>query len=288
MSSCSHDDGIGVTSRQQAAQDTLRALAHPSPALPTETAQPDDLTNLIHAIEAQGAADPAAMPEPRGPLVLIDPGHGGDDRGSPGLEGLWEGPLTLDLARRLQRSLHEIAPDVRTRLTRDADVYLSLEERAGMANALAADLFVSVHLNAANTEVERGGVATYVLDTNNDRNVLRLAARENGTRTTDVAPMQFLVGTLVRREQRERSERLAHAVQEKTLAQGRRLLPELADRGIKSAMFYVLVGAQMPSVLVEASFITQPDEARALTTPAYRDALALGMARGIAKYLAEN
>ena len=72
------------------------------------------------------------------------------------------------------------------------------------------------------------------------------------------------------------------------MAQGRRLLPELADRGIKSAMFYVLVGAQMPAVLVEASFITQPDEARALTTPAYRDALAVGMAQGIAKYLAEN
>ena len=145
-----------------------------------------------------------------------------------------------------------------------------------MANALRADLFVSVHLNAANSEVEHGGVATYVLDINNDRNVLRLAARENGTRTTDVAPMQFLMGTLVRREQRERSEHLAQAVQEHTLAQGRRLLPELADRGIKSAMFYVLVGAQMPAVLVEASFITQPDEARALTTPAYRDALAPG------------
>lgn len=227
-------------------------------------------------------------PTGRRPLVLIDPGHGGDDKGSRGLEGLWEGELTLDLARRLQRSLQDIAPDIRTRLTRDADVYLSLEERAGMANALGADLFVSVHLNAANTEVERGGVATYVLDINNDRNVLRLAARENGTRTTDVAPLQFLMGTLVRREQKERSRRLAQAVQDRTLAQGRRLLPELADRGIKSAMFSVLVGAQMPAVLVEASFITQPDEARALTTPAYRDALGLGMARGIAKYLAEN
>ena|GEM_PF-3535826 len=291
LSSCSQEDGIGVTSRQRAAQDSLRALAHPrADEAASDRAPAATLTSLIRSLDAERASTAAVTEqEPaRGPLVLIDPGHGGDDKGSPGLEGLWEGKVTLDLARRLQRALRVLSPSVRTRLTRDADVYLDLEERAGMANALGADLFVSVHLNAANSAVERGGVATYVLDTNNDRNVLRLAARENGTRTVDVAPMQFLMGTLVRREQRERSERLARAVQEKTLVAGRGTLPELADRGIKRAMFYVLVGAQMPAVLVEASFITQPDEARALTTPAYRDALALGMARGIAKYLAEN
>lgn len=283
---CSPEAGIAAGARESEAQETLRALAHEDTGAQAASARlpAPPLNDLIRELEERRASEPAA----RGPLVLIDPGHGGDDRGSPGLEGLWEGELTLDLARRLQRSLQDIAPNVRTRLTRDADVYLALEERVGMANALGADLFVSVHLNAANTEVERGGVATYVLDINNDRNVLRLAARENGTRTTDVAPMQFLMGTLVRREQRERSERLAQAIQDKTLAHGRRLLPRLADRGIKSAMFSVLVSAQMPSVLVEASFITQPDEARALTTPAYRDALGLGMARGIAKYLAEN
>jgi N-acetylmuramoyl-L-alanine amidase len=239
-------------------------------------------------LDPQGAGPGSRAVQGYRPLVLIDPGHGGDDRGSAGLERLWEGELTLDLSRRVARRLRDLAPQVRTRLTRDADVYLSLEERAGMANALSADLFVSIHLNAANTQVEHGGVTTYVLDINNDRNVLRLAARENGTRTTEVAPLQFLLGTLVRSDQRERSERLAWAVQRATLARGRYLLPALADRGIKSAMFSVLVGAQMPAVLVEASFITQPEEARALTTPAYRDALAIGMAEGIAKYLAEN
>jgi N-acetylmuramoyl-L-alanine amidase len=96
------------------------------------------------------------------------------------------------------------------------------------------------------------------------------------------------VGTLVRGEQRQRSERLARHVQKNVLSQGRRFLPDLADRGVKSAMFYVLVGAQMPAVLVEASFLTQPKEARALATPAYRNALAAGMAAGIARYLAEN
>ncbi len=285
VGACSPDDGIAASARANDAQDALRALTH-QPATNDTAAVHPGLNDLIRTIEAQPAACSAFAEQ--SPLVLIDPGHGGEDRGARGLEGLWEGEVALDLSRRLQRSLGALAPEIRTRLTRDADVYLSLEERAGMANALGADLFVSVHLNAANSEVERGGVTTYVLDTDNTRNVLRLAARENGTRTSDVAPMQYLVGTLVRREQRERSEGLARAIQEGTLRAGRRVLPELADRGVKRAMFYVLVGAQMPAVLVEASFITQPDEARALRTATYRDALALGMAQGIAKYLAEN
>jgi N-acetylmuramoyl-L-alanine amidase len=244
----------------------------------------DDLPSV-----PEGSARVRAAPVRRSRgLVLIDPGHGGEDLGSPGPFGLWEGKLTLDLSRRIRSWLAYLAPNVHVRLTRDSDVYLTLEERAAMANSLAADLFVSVHLNAATTTVERGGVATYVLDVNNERNVLRLAARENGTRTTDVSPMQFLVGSLARTEQRTRSERLAHLVQRGTLISARRFLPELMDRGVKSAMFYVLVGAQMPSVLVEGSFITQPDEAAQLTTPAYRDALAEGTARGIAKYLAEK
>jgi N-acetylmuramoyl-L-alanine amidase len=127
-----------------------------------------------------------------------------------------------------------------------------------------------------------------VLDVSNDRNVLRLAARENGSTTHDVSPLQFLVGSLARSEQRQKSEALATLVQRGTLASARRILPNLADRGVKSAMFYVLVGAQMPAILVEGSFITQPDEAAELRTPVYRDALAEGIARGIAKYLADN
>jgi N-acetylmuramoyl-L-alanine amidase len=221
-------------------------------------------------------------------LVLLDPGHGGEDLGSPGPFGLWEGKLTLDISRRVRAWLAQLVPHAHVRLTRESDVFLTLEERAAMANLLAADLFVSVHLNAATTLVDKGGVATYVLDVNNDRNVLRLAARENGTRTTDVSPMQFLVGSLARSEQRARSGRLAELVQRGTLASARRFLPGLADRGVKSAMFYVLVGAQMPAILVEGSFITQPDEAAQLTTHAYRDALAEGIARGIARYLAEK
>jgi N-acetylmuramoyl-L-alanine amidase len=221
-------------------------------------------------------------------LVVIDPGHGGEDRGSPGLYGLWEGDVALDLARRVKVWLGRFMPSVRTRLTRDSDVFLALEERAAMANALGADLFVSVHLNAAPNVVEHGGVTTFVLDVDNDRNVLRLAARENGTSTTDVSPMQFLVGSLVRVEQQSRSLRLAEHVQRSTVLSARRYLSSLSDRGVRRAMFHVLVGAQMPAILLEGSFLTQPAEAVLLTERGYRDALAEGVARGIVHYLSES
>jgi N-acetylmuramoyl-L-alanine amidase len=103
-----------------------------------------------------------------------------------------------------------------------------------------------------------------------------------------VAPLSFLVGTLVRSDQRQRSEHLAGLIQKRLIERGRRFVPDLTDRGVKSAMFYVLVGAQMPAVLVEASFITQPEEARALSMPDYRNSLAAAMAEGITRYLAGN
>jgi N-acetylmuramoyl-L-alanine amidase len=253
-------------------------------------------SSLPEALESDHARDPAFVARTakaltdrtRAQLVVIDPGHGGEDRGSPGLYGLWEGEVALDLARRVKVWLARIRPSVRTRLTRDSDVFLALEERAAMANALGADLFVSVHLNAANSVVEHGGVTTFVLDVDNDRNVLRLAARENGTRTSDVSPMQFLVGALARAEQQSRSLRVAEHVQRSTVLSARRFLAGLSDRGVKRAMFYVLVGAQMPAILLEASFLTQPAEAVLLTEGAYRDALAEGVARGIAHYLSES
>ncbi len=239
-----------------------------------------DPTRLVLDVEVARAANQRGRS-----LLVLDPGHGGEDLGSPGPHGLWEGTLTLELSRRVRDWLSRIAPGIRVRLTRDSNVYLTLEERAAMANSLGADLFVSVHLNAASSRVEKGGVAAFVLDINNDRNVLRLAARENGTRTTEVSPLQFLMGSIARGQQQRASIAAATLIQRGTLFSGRRVLPTLGDRGVKSAMFYVLVGAQMPAVLVEASFITQPDEARALTTAGYRDALAEGIARGIAKVL---
>mgnify|MGYP000535342611 CR=1 FL=1 len=170
-------------------------------------------------------------------------------------------------------------------LTRQADVTLSLEERTAMANAVGADLFVSIHLNAADEPVEHGGVTTFVLDTTNQRQANRLAARENGTSTRDVTDLQRLLAGLHRQDQLAGSRQLAESIHRGTLAGGRRILPQLPDRGVRSAMFHVLVGARMPAVLLEASFLSKPEEAAALGTARYRQSLAEGIAAGIARYV---
>ncbi|MFK7990323.1 MAG: N-acetylmuramoyl-L-alanine amidase [Sandaracinaceae bacterium] len=225
-------------------------------------------------------------PQADGPVqrVMLDPGHGGDDFGARAY-GMRESDLTLDLSRRARVLLARRLPDVQVLLTREDDTFVSLEQRVAMANAVSADLFVSVHLNAADEEVDRGGVTTFVLDTSNDRQALRLAARENGTSVSEVGSISHLLASLHREEQVRESRGLAEQIHRATLAGGRSHLPGLHDRGVRSAMFYVLVGARMPAVLLEASFLSQAQEAEALRESAYRQALAEGLVDGIVRYV---
>lgn len=220
------------------------------------------------------------------PLVVLDPGHGGPEPGAANDRyGLVESQLALDLAERTAARLRAIMPRARVMLTRTSDVDLSLEERCALANAMEADAFVSIHLNASSEPVRKGGVTTFVLDTTNNRQALRLAARENGTRVAEVTGIQSLLAKYHRKSQAEGALTLAGKIQRHTLKTGRTVLPKLSDRGVRRAMFYVLVGARMPSVLVEASFLTYEPEARALSKHRYRRALADGIASGIASYL---
>jgi N-acetylmuramoyl-L-alanine amidase len=175
-------------------------------------------------------------------------------------------------------------PSTRVVLTREENRFVSLEQRTAMANAVGADAFVSIHLNAAWEDVQHGGVTTFVLDTNDDRQAVRLAARENGTSEHEVGALSRILAGLHRDEQATGSRGLAEHLHASTLAGGRRVLPRLYDRGVRSAMFHVLVGATMPAVLVEASFMTRRDEADALRTEGYRQALAEGIADGIVAY----
>jgi N-acetylmuramoyl-L-alanine amidase len=222
----------------------------------------------------------------RRPLVVLDPGHGGREPGAANeRHGLVESQVALDLAELTASRLSAIMPRVRVMLTRSTDVDLSLEERCALANAMEADAFVSIHLNASSEPVRKGGVTTFVLDTTNNRQALRLAARENGTRVAEVTGIQSLLAKHHRRTQADGSRTLAGKIQRHTLKRGRSVLPKLSDRGVRQAMFYVLVGARMPSVLLEASFLTYEPEARALTHRNYRRALADGIASGIASYL---
>ncbi len=218
--------------------------------------------------------------------IVLDPGHGGDDFGARA-SGMRESDLALDLAQRVRTLLARRLPEARVILTRDSDVFVSLEQRTAMANAARADLFLSIHLNAADEPVRRGGVTTFVLDTTDDRQALRLAARENGTPVSEVGDLSRILASLHREEQVRASRALAEQVHRGTLRAGRRVLPRLYDRGVRSALFHVLVGARMPAILLEASFLTREDEAQALGTPEYRQALAEGIADGIARWAAE-
>lgn len=216
-------------------------------------------------------------------VIVLDPGHGGDDFGARAF-GLRESDLTLDLALRVRALLARRLPDVRVVLTRQDDTLVELEQRSALANALSADLFLSIHLNGFDEQVERGGVTTFVLDTSDDRQALRLAARENGTTVAEVDSLARLLASLHRADQVEASRAFAEQIQRATLAAGRRHLPQLHDRHVRSALFHVLVGARMPAVLLEASFLSQEDEADALRTTEYRQALADGIAEGIVRW----
>ncbi len=240
-----------------------------------------DPYRIVVDVSAMGKARRASRP-----LVVLDPGHGGSEPGAANDQHqLVEARVALDLARLTANRLRAIMPRARVVLTRYEDVDLSLEARCALANAMNADAFVSIHLNASSETVRKGGVTTFVLDTTNDRQALRLAARENGTRVAEVTGIQALLAKYHRRAQADGSSTLARKIQRYTLKRGRGFVPSLADRGVRRAMFYVLVGARMPAVLVEASFLTYEPEARALTKPKYRRALADGIASGIASYL---
>ena len=220
-------------------------------------------------------------------VIVLDPGHGGREHGAL-FEELEEADLVLDISLRVRRILGRRLPASRVIMTREVDEAVSLEQRTALANAADADLFLSVHLNSADTPVAKGGITTFVLDASDDEQAVRLAARENGTSPHRVTGIQRLIARLHRREQVQHSRRLAERIHEETLRGGRRVLSDLDDRGVKSALFYVLVGARMPAVLLEASFLTKPEEAAALRLEAYREALAAGIAEGIVRYVAED
>lgn len=213
-------------------------------------------------------------------VVVLDPGHGGYDEGATAF-GLTESALALDIALRARDALEAREPSIRVLLTRSDDTFVSLEQRSTLANAVRADAFVSIHLNSADEAVRNGGITSFVLDTTGDRQAMALAARENGSSAESVGVLATLIAQLERRDQSASSRRLAQDIQWHTLREGQAVYPGLYDRGCREATFAVLVGAMMPAVLVEVSFLTFEADARALRERSYRAALARGLADGI-------
>jgi N-acetylmuramoyl-L-alanine amidase len=214
--------------------------------------------------------------------VVVDPGHGGSDPGAIGWGGLREKDVTLRLARMLRRAL--VARGFQVVLTRDRDETLSLLDRTAIAEGVGGDVFVSIHANAAPNRTA-DGVEVYTLDENARRQTLRLAARENGVTPAQVDPLQRLLTRLRVSEASQRSDQLADLVWQE-IAQGMgRHWPSVRDgRGRLRGPFYVLYLSDMPSVLVEAGFVTHKGDARRLHDPDYLDAMADRIARGIDRF----
>jgi len=219
-------------------------------------------------------------------IVVIDPGHGGDDPGAIGPGGLKEKDVTLAIARYLKRILEE-RYNLRVYLTREDDRYLELKERTKIANKKAADLFVSIHANASPRR-KASGIETYLLNWTNDKEAMRVAARENQISIEKLKQQQselgMILASLKRENKRDESLKLAHYIQH-SLVMGLRPHYHVKDLGVKQALFYVLVGADMPSVLVEVGFISNPKEERLLRSNRFRRKTAEAIATGIFRYI---
>ncbi len=215
--------------------------------------------------------------------IVIDAGHGGYDSGTLGPGGLEEKDVALDVALRLGHLLHQrLGADVV--YTRRTDKFVPLGQRTAIANRAHADLFISIHANSS-SDPEVRGVETYFLNFTASPDALQVAARENAISNRSVHELSNLVRKITLSDKIDESRVFAGDVQQSLydgMASGN---PGLKNRGVKQAPFMVLIGANMPSILAEISFLTNPDDAGELAQPAYRERLAEALCRGVARYV---
>jgi N-acetylmuramoyl-L-alanine amidase len=220
--------------------------------------------------------------------VIIDPGHGGKDPGAIGPKGLREKDVVLDIAKRLGRVLKQ-KYNMEVTFTRDRDVFVPLEKRTFLANSRKGDLFISIHTNA-NRKRSTRGIETYFLNWTNNKEAMKVAARENAISFTRMkksqGELQMILQDLKRQNKKEESMALAHTIQKTLVDTLKKDYTKVVDLGVKYAFFYVLLGAEMPCVLVETSFISNAVEENRLSKKRYRDQLAEAIAKGITDYAA--
>jgi len=214
--------------------------------------------------------------------IVIDAGHGGHDPGAVAF-GVKEKELTLQITLALRDVIQRKRPDLKVVLTRDGDRYIGLQERTRMASQAGADLFVSIHLNA--NEIERfSGVETYFLNLTTDASALEVAARENASTEKQVSDLNVILLDLLRDTNIVESGRLAHTLQN-TVVGELRSAQGVKDLGVKQAPFMVLLGSEVPSVLIEAGFLTNREENRRLREAGYQERIAEGIYAGLSAYI---
>ena len=214
--------------------------------------------------------------------VVLDPGHGGKDPGAIGFGGLREKDIVLTVAKK-------VAHDISTRmgievvLTRKTDVFIPLEERTAIANTKGGDLFISIHANSAPSN-QAHGIETYYLDLAGTEEDRGLAAAENASSSRQISDLQNILKSLMQNSKKDESARLAGTVQNSLVSGLVKQYPDVMNHGVKTAPFIVLIGAQMPSILTEIAFISNPMEAQRLQNDSYLEALANDITDGVVKY----
>jgi len=215
--------------------------------------------------------------------IVIDPGHGGPRPGTIGKSGFQEKTVNLDVALALQKLLKEKA-GLDAILTRESDVDVPLDNRTVIANQKRADLFVSIHSNA-HRDRKRGGVETFFLNISPDPSVIELAAAENATSTKNIGDMKTILQKIVQNSKIQESRDLAEFIQKNLVKSLSGDLPAIKDLGVKGGPFWVLIGGEMPSVLVEISHLSNAKEEAKLKTKKYRELAAQGIYDGIMEYI---
>jgi N-acetylmuramoyl-L-alanine amidase len=262
----------GVDDTAGSGKRTKKSKAEIAGAVPARAAVPtaDGQTSLVRALGLKIGR------------IVIDAGHGGHDSGTLGFGGIEEKDVVLDVALRLGKLLHErLGAEII--YTRSDDTFIPLETRTAIANKAQADLFLSIHANSSPDGSARG-VETYYLNFTSSPDALETAARENAVSDQSIHQLSDLVKKIALKDKIEESREFAGDVQQGLYGGLQKGNAGLKDRGVKKAPFVVLIGANMPSILAEISFVTNAKDARQLQEPEYRERVAESLYKGVAKY----
>jgi N-acetylmuramoyl-L-alanine amidase len=216
--------------------------------------------------------------------IVIDAGHGGHDTGTIGPTGLMEKDLCLDVALRLGKIIQQRLPGADIVYTRSDDTFIPLEDRTRLANEAKADLFISIHANSSQDHAARG-IETYYLNLKGSAEAMEVASRENAVSQDGIHDLEELVKKIARTDKIDESREFAEDIQDSLSKRIQKASKTVKNRGVRKAPFVVLIGADMPSILTEISFLSNPADEQLLKKPDYRQRVAEGLYQGVASYL---
>ena len=275
----------------------------PAPVTPRPIPSPVKILNTSHGKVGSGSKPDLVQPSVAAPVatrdgqstltralglkigrIVIDAGHGGHDTGTIGPTGLMEKDLCLDVALRLGKIIQQKLPGADIVFTRSDDTFIPLEDRTRIANEAKADLFISIHANSSPDHGARG-IETYYLNMKGSPEAMAVAARENAVSQQGIHDLEEVVKKIARTEKIDESRELAEDVQDSLSKRIQKTAKPVKNRGVRKAPFVVLIGADMPSIHTEISFLSNPADEQLLKKPEYRQRVAEGLYQGVSDYL---